>query len=270
MSEPNPPRRPLATFLRAASPDASKDVRAVSGDITATPVVPDAAPAAPVGQGTVGTGTNAFEEPAEAHREPLEEGPDARDAASSDLGAAPVSPLYAHRPPTPAAEPVFLRAPAAPAPVPRWQWGVIATLIALLLLQIAVADRQRLAADASTRPWIAGLCSVLRCTLPAWHEPAAYAMISREIRPVPGQAGTLQVQAAIRNDARWAQDWPSLRLTLSDADGRVIGSGVFSPRQYLPAGMHETAQLAPGQSAQLAFQVREPAASTVAFTFDFL
>ncbi|PTT64291.1 DUF3426 domain-containing protein [Stenotrophomonas sp. HMWF003] len=165
--------------------------------------------------------------------------------------------------------PSFMRLRAARLHTPRWQWGVLAGLVLLLVLQIAVADRARLAADAGSRPWIAGLCSVLRCTLPAWQEPAAFSMISRDVRPVPGQPGALQVQASFRNDARWAQAWPALRLSLSDADGRVIGTGVFAPHDYLDRSLDATSVLEPGQSAQIAFRVREPAASTVAFTFEF-
>ncbi|MEF9979752.1 MAG: DUF3426 domain-containing protein, partial [Thermomonas sp.] len=63
--------------------------------------------------------------------------------------------------------------------------------------------------------------------------------------------------------------WPDLRLSLSDADGRVIGTGVFAPAQYLGENPG-TAPLEPGQSARIAFRVQEPAASTVAFTFEFL
>jgi hypothetical protein len=169
-----------------------------------------------------------------------------------------------------ATAPSFLQAPRARLRTPRWQWGLVAGLGFLLLLQIAVADRARLAADAGTRPWIAGLCSVLRCTLPAWREPAAFSMISRDVRPVPGQPGALQVQASFRNDARWAQAWPALRLSLSDADGRLIGTGEFAPADYLGHASTSGNTLEPGQSARIAFRVREPAASTVAFTFEFL
>ena len=146
---------------------------------------------------------------------------------------------------------------------------LVAGLALLLVLQSVLADRARLAADAGNRTWLGALCGVLRCSLPAWHEPTAFTMTSREIRPLPGQAGVLQVQASIRNDARWAQAWPDLRLSLSDADGRVIGSGVFTPAQYLGESPATTV-LEPGQSARIAFRVQEPAASTVAFTFDFL
>ena len=75
------------------------------------------------------------------------------------------------------------------------------------------------------------------------------------------------MDATFRNDARWAQDWPALQLALSDADGRVLGSAVFTPEQYL--GAAPATRLAPGQSAQASFLVREPAPGTVAFSFEF-
>jgi hypothetical protein len=193
------------------------------------------------------------------------------EQTEADIDPAPVAVVEAITPnvaATPA--PSFMRAPERAAPTPRWQWALVGGLVVLLSLQIAVADRARLAADAGSRPWIAGLCSVLRCSLPAWQEPAAFSMISRDVRPVPGQPGALQVQASFRNDARWAQAWPSLRLSLSDADGRVIGTRVFAPHDYLDPTADAASVLEPGQSAQIAFRVREPAASTVAFTFEFL
>lgn len=185
--------------------------------------------------------------------------------------------------PTPAPEPALAPAttpiapsfmqPSAPRrPVLRaapWQWIALAGLGLLLALQILIADRQRLGADARWRPWVAGVCQVLRCSLPPWREPSAFTMLSREVRPLPGHAGTLQIQATFRNDARWAQAWPLLQLSLADADGRTIGSRVLRPEEYLGRTRPDAATLAPGQSAQVAFQVREPAAGTAAFSFDF-
>lgn len=246
MTEPTPPsRRPLATFLRASTEPTPEAVNEVAPDSEVD---------------------NNEDNPAvaEAFVEDIEQ-------TEADIDPAPVAVVEAIEPnvaATPA--PSFMRAPERAPPTPRWQWALVGGLVVLLSLQIAVADRARLAADAGSRPWIAGLCSVLRCSLPAWQEPAAFSMISRDVRPVPGQPGALQVQASFRNDARWAQAWPSLRLSLSDADGRVIGTRVFAPRDYLDPTADAASVLEPGQSAQIAFRVREPAASTVAFTFEFL
>lgn len=294
-----PPRRPLATFLRpsveapadpAEPAEPSYVVHDEASALPTSPVQDRIAPLA-VEQVIDAQPVHAPQRPARELDLPLRFGrapvgdagpaaalpagtatpsmalPDDGGASTEDAGSTATAAL----PPAEAiTTPSFLRLPGARLRTPRWQWGMVAGLVALLLLQIAVADRARLAADAGTRPWIAGLCSVLRCSLPAWREPAAFSMLSRDVRPVPGQAGALQVQASIRNDARWAQAWPSLRLSLSDADGRVIGTNVFAPADYLDRATDPAATLEPGQSAQIAFRVREPAASTVAFTFEFL
>ena len=148
----------------------------------------------------------------------------------------------------------------------RWSWPLVVLLALLLALQLLLADRARLAADPRWRPLVESLCGVLGCDLPAWHEPAAFTMLDRKVRPAP-QAGALRVDATFRNDARWPQAWPALQLALSDADGRVLGSRVFQPADYL--GASPSTHLSPGQSAQITFMVQEPAPGTVAFTFEF-
>lgn len=149
----------------------------------------------------------------------------------------------------------------------RWRWPLIALLGLLLALQILLADRARLAEDPRWRPLVESVCGALRCSLPPWHEPSAFTMLDRKVRPDPLQAGALRVDATFRNDARWPQAWPALQLALSDADGRVIGSRVFQPKEYLGAAPNTL--LSPGQSAQITFLVREPSAGTVAFSFEF-
>lgn len=266
-----PPRRPLSSFLQgpssngdagadagaggtaAAMPAAAEDIDAVE-TTQATAESTDIAPAANAEEAPAASGTG--EEPLASH--PLQATPDpAPTDPATVIATAPVTPS-------------FLRG-TRPAPIrtPRWQWGLAAALGALLLVQIAVADRASLAANARTRPLVGALCTVLRCALPAWHEPAAFTMLQREVRPLPERAGVLQVQASFRNDARWAQDWPALRLSLSDADGRVIGRRTLQPGDYLGPAHDPQQRLEPGQSAQVAFQLREPAAGTVAYDFEF-
>ena len=48
----------------------------------------------------------------------------------------------------------------------------------------------------------------------------------------------------------------------------ALGSRAFTPREYLGVEA-DPGLLAPGQSGQASFMVREPAAATAAFTFDF-
>ncbi|MDG2526141.1 DUF3426 domain-containing protein [Stenotrophomonas sp. HITSZ_GD] len=285
MTETPPPRRALATFLRRPTPG------------EAPPAVPDApapqdAGPPPLTGDAAGEPTQASPLPA-APAEPLDAlAPPAGDTPPT---AADGAPPLAHEveaeeatTPTPPTEPapdwraatLPIAAPPAPTfaqprakvPTPRapaWQWVALCVLAVLLVVQILLADRARLATDARWRPLLSTLCGALRCDLPVWHEPSAFTMLDRDVRPAADQPGVLRIQASFRNDARWDQAWPYLQLSLSDADGRVIGSRVFAPAEYLghapPAG--ET--LAPGQSGRIDFRVREPAAGTSAFTFDF-
>ncbi len=194
-------------------------------------------------------------------------------AANWHVAELPIaSPALATRAPsTTVAAPTFAR-PRVRARAPRpsaWHWIVLAALAVLLVLQILLADRARLAGDARWRPVLSALCGALHCDLPVWHEPAAFTMLDRDVRPAPGETGVLRIQASFRNDARWQQAWPWLQLSLSDADGRVIGSRVFAPAEYLGHAPGPGETLAPGQSGRVDFRVREPAAGTAAFTFDF-
>ena len=159
----------------------------------------------------------------------------------------------------------------APAPVrtTHWRsWLIVAGLFVLLLVQMVLAQRVELAGNARWRPLITSTCALLRCQVPAWREPAAFTMLQRSVQPKAGTRGVLHVSASFRNDARWAQPWPTVLLTLSDMDGRQVGMRAFTPADYL--GKDAAGAIASGQSATIQLDVVEPAQQVVAFTFDFL
>ena len=239
---------------------------------SSVPDAPDAeaasvAPAAPAASGSLAT---LLIDPPVAAPVSIEADPTAEENEEAATVEPVEAPPASEPEPAPAAATTASTGPAFAAPTAagrgRWRWPLIALLALLLGLQILLADRARLAADPGWRPLLENLCGALGCTLPAWHEPTAFLMLDRQIRPAD-TPGALRVDATFRNDARWAQDWPALQLALSDADGRVLGSAVFTPEQYL--GAAPATRLAPGQSAQASFLVREPAPGTVAFSFEF-
>jgi len=197
-----------------------------------------------------------------------------RDAPAADIGAPmAAAPASADTPSHPARNaPSFLHPPRIASPTPlrarALAWTSIAGLTVVLALQVVLADRAHLAADARWRPLVTSLCGVFGCSVPAWREPAAFTMLSRDVRPHPGVAGTLRVSATFRNDARWPQPWPVLLLTLSDLDGRTAGARAFVAADYVdPTAAQQL--LMPGQSATVTLDVVEPAPRIVAFTFDF-
>jgi hypothetical protein len=199
------------------------------------------------------------------------------DAAESapDATAPPPAPAPAAAPAParrdkPAPSFARTRAPAAAANARR-RWtlpSLIAGLSLLLALQWILADRARLAADADWRPFVAQLCAPLRCELPPWREPSAFALLERDVRPHPDAPGALRVTATFRNDARWPQPWPQVVLTLSDVDGRAVGARAFDADEYLGVAPTQN-ELASGQTATIRMDILEPAPRVVAFAFDF-
>lgn len=202
-----------------------------------------------------------------------------------------VDPDAAHAPPGPAERPApdqaqhpTSNAPAASArPAPRFlarrsgmgaggldrrEVALAAGLAVLLVVQLLLADRERLAGIAAWRPVVAALCTPLPCSVAPWREPSAIGVAQRDVRPVPGRPGVLQVSATIRNEARWAQAWPRLVLTLSDLDGRALGMRAFEPAEYLAAPPTDIT-IASGQEAAIRMEIVEPSPRAVAFNFDF-
>lgn len=169
--------------------------------------------------------------------------------------------------------PSFLRTEGGVASRPRGEWIAAIALVLLLAVQLVVQQRDVLAASPTWRPLLASACDIVGCTLPPWRQPAAFTMLSREVIAVPDRPGVLRVQASFRNDARWAQAWPALVLTLTNADSRVLGSRRFLPADYMPvnnAGASARGDtLAPGQATQIAFDIAEPAPDVVGFDFRF-
>lgn len=217
-----------------------------------------------------GNGTGMIDE-ATPGLDPLEVDATEGDAVTTSAIPAPTSPVRVPTTQAFPATPSFTRQTAYSGTRPHtagWQWALLIVLLLMLVLQVLLADRIRLAADATWRPLITSVCNVLGCSVPPWHQPGAFAMLSRDVSPIPGISDGLNVQATFRNDARWAQAWPVLLLSLSDADGRVLGSRAFSPREYLGTAVTQM-ELAPGQSAQISLQLHEPDPGVVAFSFDF-
>jgi hypothetical protein len=147
-------------------------------------------------------------------------------------------------------------------------WLAAIALALLLVLQVLLADRARLAADARWRPTLELLCGALGCALPPWHAPGDFTITARDMRPHPSVSGALMISASFRNDGAFAQAWPRVELTLSDLDGRDIATRAFAPRDYLgrPA---DDERLQPGQDASITLEVLDPGRSALAFRFDF-
>lgn len=176
------------------------------------------------------------------------------DAPGDDDGEDPTAPRFAQP------------GPALVLGSDRGWWAGVIALCLLLALQIVLAERHRLAEQAAWRGPLESLCGLLGCSMPAWREPEAFTLLSREVGPHPSQAGALLVVATLRNDARWPQPLPWVELALADIDGQPIALRRFPPSEYHGS---EARLLQPGQTAHLQLELVDPDKRALAFSFDF-
>jgi hypothetical protein len=147
-------------------------------------------------------------------------------------------------------------------------WLLVALLAVTLVVQVMLADRVRLAADPAWRPRVQALCDVFGCELPAWREPSALRVTSREVRPHPSVPGALLITASFSNEAKYAQAWPQLELSLTDFDGQALGLRRFTPTEYLGSAPRSE-RIAPGQSAIVTLEIADPGMRALAFGIEF-
>jgi predicted Zn finger-like uncharacterized protein len=107
-------------------------------------------------------------------------------------------------------------------------------LAALLVLQVAVQERDRLAAsEPALRPWLAVLCGALNCTIGPQRRIDAIAIDSSSFNQLRGDAYRLQV--TLKNQGATEVAMPALELTLTDSQERAVVRRVLMPGE-LAAG----------------------------------
>jgi predicted Zn finger-like uncharacterized protein len=152
----------------------------------------------------------------------------------------------------------------------HWPWGVVGVLLALLLgLQLAWAERDMLIRDATVGGWLRSACTTLGCELPLIAAPDQIELLASNVQAHPSVAGALMISASVRNDAPFAQPYPVLAVTLSNAQGKHLAMRRLQPREYLDDNTVLQRGLAPGENAVLLLEVEDPGDQAVAFEFGF-
>lgn len=184
---------------------------------------------------------------------------DAREEPHAETAAEPASPA-----------PAFVR-PRAPLRAPRdLRWMAGCAILALALIaQLLVANRAALATNTAFRPWLARACATLSCSLPPVRDISRLTLLSRDIRPHPSVPGALMISATLRNDARFTQPYPVIRIALSDLDGNTIAMRRFRSADYINDAKTRAAGLPPGATVAAVFEVEDPGKNAVAFEFGF-
>jgi predicted Zn finger-like uncharacterized protein len=137
--------------------------------------------------------------------------------------------------PVPLEEPSFVRQARRQA---RWHHPAVRALlsilllvlVALLALQVAVQQRNRLAAsEPALRPWLVRLCAEVGCRIAPPRVIDAIAIDSSSFSKLRPDAYRLQV--TLKNQGRVEVAMPSLELTLTDSDEQPVVRRVLAPAE---------------------------------------
>lgn len=135
-------------------------------------------------------------------------------------------------------------------------------LLLVLAAQVAMHFGTPLAARYPVlKPALVSLCGLLGCRIGLPAQIDQLVIDTGELTTLGGNAYTFTTQ--LRNQGEAVQAWPSIELTLSDAEDRPLVRRVFGPRDYLPAGPLLDAGFGAHaeQPVKLHFRVEEPAPS---------
>ena len=184
-------------------------------------------------------------EVAESAESNPESNPEAKPEAKPEA-----EPQVVSVPPAIAAEPL-LHEEESPRPRRRWPWvlGSLLALVALAAQALLHFRTEVIVILPEARPLFAAACDALGCELALPRKIDLIGIETSELSPDKGKEGRLNLSATLRNRASYAQAWPHLEITLTDAQDRALLRRALAPVEYLPAGQSVAAGF-PGQSEQ--------------------
>jgi len=117
----------------------------------------------------------------------------------------------------------------------RIAWALAALLaLAGLLAQAVYWYRTEIAVLVpETRPHLEAACAALKCELRLPRRPKLMAIESSDLQADGRRDSVIVLNAVLRNQAQFAQEYPSLELTLTDERDEAVARRVLAPADYL-------------------------------------
>lgn len=148
-------------------------------------------------------------------------------------------------------------------PPPRWPW-VIGSLLAagVLAVQGLLHFRTELAVLApEIRPALTMLGDAFGLDIGQPRRIELIGIETSDLSPDKDQPGRLQLTATLRNRAPFAQAWPHLELTLTDARDRPVLRRALAPAEYLPPAPAKGFPARGEQAVQLVIELTDTTAA---------
>ena len=123
------------------------------------------------------------------------------------------------------------------APPPRrrvaWTFGAVLALVVLAAQLVHFFRTEIAVLIPDTRTYLATACATLKCELrlPRW--PKLMAIESSDLQADGRRDNVIVLNAVLRNQAQFAQEFPALELTLTDERDEAVARRVLMPVDYL-------------------------------------
>jgi predicted Zn finger-like uncharacterized protein len=194
------------------------------------------------------------------------EGQAAGQAAQADIEPSPQLALFGAARKSPAAgapEAANEDAPVADfmdeTPPPRrsvaWAFGVVLALVALTAQAVHHFRTEIAVLVPEMRPYLAEGCAALKCDLKLPRRPKLMAIESSDLQADGRRDNVIVLNAVLRNQAQFAQEYPALELTLTDERDEAVARRVLMPADYLAGVPAEQIARGMGAGAETALRV---------------
>ena len=110
----------------------------------------------------------------------------------------------------------------------------VVLLLAILAIQSMFLFRTEIAVLLpETRPFLLAACAQLKCELRLPRRPKLMAIESSDLQADGRRDNVIVLNAVLRNQAPFAQEYPALELTLTDDRDEAVARRVLTPADYL-------------------------------------
>ena len=145
------------------------------------------------------------------------------------------------------------------APPPRrrvaWAFGVALALLVLAAQAVHYFRTEIAVLVPETRPYLAAACATLKCDLKLPRRPKLMAIESSDLQADGRRENLIVLNAVLRNQAQFAQEYPALELTLTDERDEAVARRVLLPADYLAGLTADQLEQGIGAGADAALRI---------------
>ncbi len=127
----------------------------------------------------------------------------------------------------------FLEEAPPPGRPLAWAFGAVLALVALAAQSAHYFRTEIAALVPETRPFLVTACATLKCDLKLPRRPKLMAIESSDLQAAGRRDNVIVLNAVLRNQAQFAQEYPALELTLTDERDAAVARRVLMPADYL-------------------------------------